>query len=91
MKQILGIAINQRWIAYLGDTTTVGEQDQTSRGNGNLPPLLRELNQRTSLLRKESKIKGQIGEAQQKDKPRIFLPKTFENVVLFKTVPNLFT
>ena len=28
------------------DTTTVGEPDQTSRGNGNLSPLLRELNQK---------------------------------------------
>ena len=50
------------------DTTTVGEPDQTSRGNGNLSPLLRELNQKTSLLRKELKIKGQIGEAHQRDK-----------------------
>ena len=51
-----------------GDTTTVGENNQTSRGNGNLSQLLRELNQRTSLLRKELKIKGQTGEAHQKDK-----------------------
>ena len=51
-----------------GDTTAVGEHDQTTRGNGNLSPLLHELNQRTSLLRKELKIKGQIGEAHQRDK-----------------------
>ena len=51
-----------------GDTATVGGHNQTSRGNGNLSPLLPELNQRTSLLRKELKIKGQIGEAHQKDK-----------------------
>ena len=44
-----------------GDTITVGEHDQTSIGNGNLSSLLRELNQRTSLLRKELKIKCQIG------------------------------
>ena len=50
-----------------GDTTTVGEHDQTSRGNGNLSPLLRQLNQRTSLLRKEQKIKGLIGDAHQRD------------------------
>ena len=43
------------------DTITVGEHDQTSIGNGNLSSLLRELNQRTSLLRKELKIKCQIG------------------------------
>ena len=29
-----------------GDTTTVGEHDQTSRSRGNLSSLLRELNQR---------------------------------------------
>ena len=51
-----------------GDTAAVGEHNQTSRGNGNLSPLLRELNQRTSLLRKELKIKGQIVEAHQIDK-----------------------
>ena len=51
-----------------GDTTTVGKHDQTSRGNGNLSPRLRELNQRASLLRKELKIQGQIGEAHQRDK-----------------------
>ena len=49
-----------------GDNATVGEHDQTSRGNGNLSPLLVELNQRTRLLRKELKIKGQI--ADQRDK-----------------------
>ena len=51
-----------------GDTTTVGEHDQTSRGNGKFSPLTHEPNQRTSLLRKELKIKGQIGEAHQRDK-----------------------
>ena len=51
-----------------GDNATVGEHDQTSRGNGNLSPLLVELNQRTRLLRKELKIKGQIAEAHQRDK-----------------------
>ena len=51
-----------------GDTTRVDGRDQTSRGNGNLSPLLHELNQRASLIRKELKIKGQIGEAHQKDK-----------------------
>ena len=33
-----------------------------------MSPLFHELNQRISLLRKKLKIKGQIGEAQQKDK-----------------------
>ena len=51
-----------------GDIATVGERNQTSKGNGNFSPLLRELNQRTKLLRKELKIKVQIGEAHQKDK-----------------------
>ena len=51
-----------------GDNATVSEHDQTSRGNGNLSPLLVELNQRTRLLRKELKIKGQIAEAHQRDK-----------------------
>ena len=51
-----------------GGTTTVGKHDQTSRGNGNLPPSLLELNQKTSLLCKELKIKRQIGDAHQKDK-----------------------
>ena len=51
-----------------GDTTTVGEHDQTSRGNGKLSPLTYEPNQRTILLRKELKSKGQIGEAHQRDK-----------------------
>ena len=51
-----------------GGTTTVGEHDQINRGNGNLPPLLRKLNLKTSLLCKELKIKGQIGDAHRKDK-----------------------
>ena len=51
-----------------GDTTTVGEHDQTSRGNSKLSPLLRELNLRTSLLRKELKIMGLSGEVHQRDK-----------------------
>ena len=51
-----------------GDNATVSKHDQTSRGNGNLSPLLVELNQRTRLLRKELKIKGQIAEAHQRDK-----------------------
>ena len=51
-----------------GGTTTAGKHDQTSRGNGNLPPSLLELNQKTSLLCKELKIKRQIGDAHQKDK-----------------------
>ena len=37
------------------------------QGN-NFSPILRELNLRTSLLRKELKIKGQTGESNQKDK-----------------------
>ena len=41
--------------------------DNDGQGN-NFSPILRELNLRTSLLRKELKIKGQIGEANQKDK-----------------------
>ena len=41
--------------------------DNDGQGN-NFPLILRELNLRTSLLRKEFKIKGQIGEANQKDK-----------------------
>ena len=51
-----------------GDTTTVSEHDQTSRGNSKLSPLLRELNLRTSLLRKELKIMGLSGEVHQRDK-----------------------
>ena len=51
-----------------GDTTTVGEHDQTSRGNSKLSPLLRELNLRTSLLRKELKIMGLSGEVHQRNK-----------------------
>ena len=47
-----------------GDTT-VSEHDQTSRSNANLSPLLYEMNQRTSLLREELKIKVQIGKAHQ--------------------------
>ena len=38
------------------DTMTVGKHDQTSRGNANLSPLLRELNQRASLLRQNLKL-----------------------------------
>ena len=41
--------------------------DNDGQGN-NFSPILRELNLRTSLLSKELKIKGQIGEANQKDK-----------------------
>ena len=41
--------------------------DNDGQGN-NFSPILRELNLRTSLLRKELKIKGQIGEVSQKDK-----------------------
>ena len=41
--------------------------DNDGQGN-NFSPTLRELNLRTSLLRKELKIKGQIGDANQKDK-----------------------
>ena len=48
--------------------TTDGELDQTSGGNKNLSPPLREMNQRTSLLFKVLKIKSQIGEIHQKDK-----------------------
>ena len=44
-----------------GDTKTVSEHDQTSRGNGNLLSLIREMNQRTCLLRKKLKVKFQIG------------------------------
>ena len=40
--------------------------DNDVQGN-NFSPILRELNLRTSLLRKELKSKGQIGEANQKD------------------------
>ena len=40
--------------------------DNDGQGN-NFSPILRELNLRTSLLRKELKIMGQIGEANQKD------------------------
>ena len=50
------------------DTMTIDEHDQTSSGNRSLSPLLHELNQRTSLLHKELKLKGQIGEAHQIDK-----------------------
>ena len=41
--------------------------DNHGQGN-NFSPILRELNLRTSLLRKELKLKGQIGEANQKEK-----------------------
>ena len=41
--------------------------DNDGQGH-NFSPILRELNLRTSLLRKELKIKGQIGEANEKDK-----------------------
>ena len=40
--------------------------DNDGQGH-NISPILRELNLRTSLLRKELKIKSQIGEANQKD------------------------
>ena len=43
-------------------------KDQISRGNGNLSPLLHELNQRTSLLCKELKIKGKISDTHPRDK-----------------------
>ena len=41
--------------------------DNVGKGN-NFSPILRELNLRTSLAKKELKIKDQIGEANQKDK-----------------------
>ena len=41
--------------------------DNDGQGN-NFSTILRELNLRTSLLRKKLKIQGQIGEANQKDK-----------------------
>ena len=44
-----------------GDTKTVSKHDQISRGNGNLLSLIREMNQRTRLLRKKLKVKFQIG------------------------------
>ena len=43
-------------------------KDQTSRGNGNLSPLLHELNQRISLLCKELKIKGKISDTHPRHK-----------------------
>ena len=43
-----------------GDTTTVGEHDQTNWANGNLSPLLREPNQRISLPYKELKLRVKL-------------------------------
>ena len=62
MIQLLEIAINRRRIAH---RSTVILRLLVKM---NLSPLLRELNQRTSLLRNELKIKGQIGKAHLRDK-----------------------
>ena len=53
-----------------GKKNAIGADNNTDNdGQGNnFSPILRELNLRTSLLRKELKIKGQIGEANQRDK-----------------------
>ena len=67
----MGILNKQKLIRKKVEKNTVGaysNADNDGQGN-NFSPILRELNLRTSLLRKELKIKGQIGEANQKDKP----------------------
>ena len=53
-----------------GKKTTIGaDSNADSDGQGKkFSPILRDLNLRTSLLRKELKIKGQIGEVNQRDK-----------------------
>ena len=67
----MGILNKQKLIRKKVEQNTIGaysSADNDAQGN-NFSPILRELNLRTSLLRKELKIKGQIGEANQKDKP----------------------
>ena len=67
----MGILNKQKLIREKVEKNTIGtyiSADNDAQGN-NFSPILRELNLRTSLLRKELKIKGQIGEENQKDKP----------------------
>ena len=66
----MGIMKQHKLIRKKGKKNAIGADsnaDNDGQGN-NFSLILREPNLRTSLLRKELKIKGQIGEANQKDK-----------------------